>query len=197
MNVITHLKPREQFPVKVPENPLQARLAIAQDVIRHIKAGKLDAVRGTYIGFTDWDAEIESEFEQLAVSLYESKGQSKTRCDVCAIGAATMVAVGLYDQCETLTKEWEHNYEESGCTVDDISLDAEGMHETLGQWFSEKQLGLIECAFEANTGFGMSKATQEERQAAADFRPSEDFSAEDALQDIFQNILDNNGTFKP
>ena len=198
------LMPREQFPKQVPSSPLAARLAIAQDVIKHLDSKKLRAHRGIYIGFLEYDDNgYTDSFEQLATSLYMP--ESKLICNVCAIGAACMVAVGLYDEAETLEEEWYRALEgdDDGEELNplDIGLDSLGMHEVLGQWFSAKQLAMIECAFEGSADWGAEGLSDTLREKAADFRPSDEdqneYSSEETLRDIFQNILDNDGTFIP
>ena len=109
--------------------------------------------------------------------------------------AACMVAVGLYDEAPKLEREWESTVDE--CSIEDAGLDSDGMKDVLSQWFSEKQLALIECAFEGTDDFGVPHATEDEREKASNFRNTEDYTAEEALTDIFQNVIDHDGVFKP
>ena len=190
----TLMNPREMQPKEIPTNPKQARLAIARDVIRHIKARKLVPVRGLYISFRDYDEVWKDSFDLLAASLYME--ESHTQCGVCAIGAACMVAVGLYDDASAIEEEWQGNLE-GGSHPSDISLNSDNMQDILSQWFSIKQLGLIECAFEGSNEFGVATSDDEERMEASLFRQVDEYDAEESLQDIFQNILDNDGTFRP
>jgi hypothetical protein len=107
-----------------------------------------------------------------------------------------MVAVGLYDECETLEQEWADS-SNGDLMPDQQVLDSSGMHETLGQWFSEEQLALIECAFEGAPEWTADGISQEDMEHAANFRHREEYSAEQTLKDIFQNVIDNDGTFMP
>ncbi len=194
MTTTTAPSPRSQFPKQIPKDNQEARLAIARDVIRHVEGKRLLASRGLYISFHDYDLPWSDSFDNLAASLFLE--DTSLECAVCAIGAACMVAVGLYDEAETLEHDWNQNILDDASPAD-ISLDSDGMHEVLEKWFTASQLGLIECAFEGSTEYGTRHATESERLKASNFRHLDQHSSEETLIDIFQNILDNDGIFKP
>ena len=185
---------RKDFPVLIPKNKKEARLAIARDIIRHVKSHRLMATRGVYLSVHDWDKDIESSFEQIATSLQAK--DAPIRCDVCGIGAACMVAVGLYDDAPELEADWNLDYTEFG-HVSNIGVSSADMKAVLNKWFSPKQLDLIECAFEETTDFRDGKSSKAARIKAAVFCPDHSHSGEAAMEAIYQNIIDNDGTFKP
>jgi hypothetical protein len=190
---------RTLFPTRIPADKRAARIAIAKDVVKHVNSRHLLATRGLYLSVKEAHEDIQHSFDDIAASL--SLEGNHTVCSVCGIGAACMAAVGLYDQAPDLQEGWSNwhtdHKDNDNWDISEYALDSDMMLETLGKWFSQQQLSLIECAFEASEEHQCDSADYEDREAAAQFRPTEDFSAEEAMRDIFQNIVDNNGTFMP
>ena len=178
MNVLSRL--RAKFPVLVPSKvKAEVRVAIAQDVIDILKFGRMTVKSG--YGYFELDGYVdgmEDSYEAVALSMRQPRG--KTRCIVCALGAAALCAVGLYDE----VGEDKGEYTES-----------EEMRDILAKWFSRKQLDLIECAFERNSEFSIGKSALSVRERAAAFgRGYEDDT--ERLEAIMNNIVRNEGSFR-
>lgn len=192
---------RERTPVlPVPLDRAEARVAIARDVIKHVQAEVFRASRGVYfgIGFGCVPEWAHGSFESIVLAI-RNKG-SRAQCNVCAIGAATISAIGLYDDADPLEEDWGScvalAIEEEADPEDHLSMDSEGMRKVLGRWFTFKQLDLIECAFECKSNFRLGDSTLPQREKAAGFGCFF-ANASDRLIAIFQNIIDNDGTFRP
>lgn len=165
----------------------EKRVAIAKDVIKQIKAGRYGLRTGVYIA-SDGDIEID-RYDQKVVKRLK-------RCDVCAIGSAIASGMRLFNKC---------NLDVSACG--DEALRA------VRKWFSPSQAIAIEIAFEGHYGeqgygqgygiYGMQSghfATTKEHvlnKAALEFFSCRSGDPELRAIAIFQNIVDNNGTFKP
>lgn len=146
----------------------ERRVAIAKDVIKHIKAQQL-RVRGGY-GYCvhdDHSAGLVRAFSKGKTDR-ESVDRLKGECTVCARGAMMLCKVAKFNHYDM------HN----------LSYISQHMTtEALQDAFSENQLNSIEAAFECN-GDGDSWYELIEND-------------EDRLLAIMQNIVDHNGTFKP
>lgn len=187
MNWIKRL--RKKFPVQeVPAKKADARVAIAQDVLELLRIGGIEAKPGWYVTApakgVQYPEGVGDTFEGTALALRQPR--SPVRCGVCAIGAATMAAVGLYDECEALEEDWiSYNTESSDDTT---------MRDVLARWFTRQQLDLIECAFECENNFYSGGSAEEARENAVNFGHRYD-DAEDRLRAIMENIVRNKGRF--
>ena len=148
----------------------ERRVAIAKDVIKHIKARQL-RVRSCYgyvVHAAGWDGINEAvEGSEKASEVAE---KLKGECTVCARGAMMLCKVSKFNHYE-----FERGRGISSVSTTDALKDA----------FSERQLNEIEDAFELNGDHYVSSW----------FREIPD--ASDRLLAIMQNIVDHNGTFKP
>ena len=188
---------RTLFPQQVPTSPRAARIAIAKDVVKHVDSKHLLATRGSYISVQNAHEDIQGSFQDIAVSL--CLPGNATVCSVCAIGAATMAAVGLFDDGIYLEGAWNTSRaDQPDYHLNEYMIDSNPMFDVLGKWFTPEQLCLIECAFEADEDGGSTEQVEYDlRYEAAQYRNREEYSAEEALRDIFQNIVDNDGLFIP
>ena len=77
-----------------------------------------------------------------------------------------------------------------------LSAGVDELCEVLERWFTPRMLSLIECAFEMDNGYGEVYSTLSDRDEAVEF--GEDYEDdEERLRAIYQNIIDNAGTFRP
>lgn len=184
MSVLTRL--RKKFPVLVPPNvKAEARIAIAKDVIETLAFERMFA-KSKYGYFMVNEAARgvrEDSYEAVALSM---KTRGKTTCTVCAIGAACLSAVSLYDEAEPVEQDYD-GWRSSSirmCTV-------------LARWFTRKQLNLIECAFEKSLHFQEANPSLESRSRAKAFGIQHPENSRERLEAIMKNVIENNGTFKP
>ncbi len=175
--VITAL--RRIFPALTPpDKKADARVAIAQDVLDTLEIGRMEASRNH--GYMSVHGHVKSvnTFEDLSLALRRKGG--KTSCRVCAIGAAALCAIGLYDEAP----------------YDDIYWSGGTMRDVLSRWFSRKQLDLIESAYEMDkeSHDGGSSDGARERAVAFGVRYVD---PRERLEAIMQNIIRNKGSFRP
>lgn len=154
------------------------RLAIAHDVVQQVKMKKFIASPGIYhrIG-TDGPLSLD-ETSRLYSDMQKFLLESEKACNVCGLGAAFCSLARLGDETSWASRDrW-----------------------ALKPIFGYDQLALIEMAFE---GWGFDRAeeegldvSKEEVARTRDFyrrRPD----ASKRLVAIFNNIIKNDGTFKP
>ncbi len=200
MSMLTRL--RKRFPVLVaPKVKAEARLAIAHDILATLDLGRMVARKGTYFELKGITKGGGDNWEAIALGV---RLKGSTSCEVCAIGAACVAAVGLYDNAPELEDEWGEERRYGPRYVEDTT-----MRDVLSRWFSRRQLGLIECAFERSTGFvhSVEHSTAGARAKNFGLRVAEAEGGDDwantpekdelVLRAIWQNVIDNNGTFKP
>lgn len=160
------------------------RITIAKDVLELLETEKVIAQSGTYM---ELDSDIEEKYwddwstaPEAPVQLHELIERSET-CEVCGIGACFVAAVRRNDQVEASDM--------SGASDDDF------MRSYLESWFTKDQIELIEAAFEESSRF-YKGPSRKLGQRASDFGKRYD-SDEERMRAIFQNIVDNGGTFVP
>lgn len=155
----------------------QKRVAIAKDVIAQVKLEKYRTTPGQYFSYMSSDAadSCGGDAQQYLVG-----GGS---CDVCALGAIFASTVKVKN---TVT------------LVDADRQDNESIAYYLKGIFDRKQLGLIEAAFEREHRFAETEAgcTYEAAEAAVVFGLWYPENSKRMIA-IMQNIVKNNGTFKP
>lgn len=154
----------------------EKRIAVAKDVIRQIKKGKYEPLKGIYARFYDSEGWVcytnQTNFQK---SLKEAN-----KCEVCAIGAAVTSLCRLNSN---LVCEPESEFQPSD------------LREFLGKVFSKRTICLMENAFEKEYAFEISSASVNARFLARDFGDSF-ASDEDRLIGIMKNIIKNEGEFK-
>lgn len=175
---------RKKFPVLVPPSKkAETRVAIAEDVIETLGLRKMRAKRGTYFS-EKGDSYLDDPFEAIALRMRQRYGQAE--CTVCALGAAAISAIGLYNKPGAVGKAWDIFGE----------VDQSELHKVLGRWFTPIQLDLIECAFETSTAFSVGESTYDARDDAEDFGLKYN-TDHNRLVAIMENIIENKGTFRP
>jgi hypothetical protein len=196
----------------------QKRVLIAKDVIAQIKAKKIKPESGSFVhvekiqGFmSSTDAEARHGSWNFAMNkLSDTKGYAADvrqlyldntlqQCSCCALGGMFMSCT-LYNNNTTV-----EDLSYAGADIGDVILDEgdKSIPNGLNKFFSLVQLRLIEQTFEGDQGAinsGMDDGTGE---IIDKFSPrAEAFytkykKPKDRLIAIMQNIINNNGTFKP
>lgn len=157
----------------------EKRVAIAKDVIKHVKSKRFKIEHGQY-------------YDILTPTVSQKEINTKGfTCSVCAAAAAVMAGIGLFND-DTLKRSL-------------FAIDSGKEVLRVGnRWFSHKQLALIEAAFEDESLQLLRQLsdsiveTESSKLRTAAWRESFPTNQEDKnVIAIFQNIIDNNGTFKP
>jgi hypothetical protein len=159
----------------------QEQVRIAKDVIAQITARKLKISTGSYFSAgSAWYNDMNRR-----VSLGEDpqlKDVLPKKCEVCAIGAVFVAAVD------------RHNKLKLNAVTTDIK-DIE-MLSFLKKWFTERQMRLMEAAFEGRVqGSGWNLLSNEEEERAEAYRYKYP-SARSRLVAIMKNVIRNKGAFR-
>jgi hypothetical protein len=171
------------------------RVAIARDALAQLGL-RLRPVTGKWVQF-DEILNITGLNEQTQV---QSVLNETAQCNVCAKGALFVCLVDRTNDVTLSEAPITTNY--AGCAS---QIHGRATDPYLTRLFSENQLDLIEIAFEGKsfafmTGLDANN-TFEEKTAAEDFfrvfGHNKKQNAELRLRAIFENIIANNGTFKP
>ena len=166
----------------------QKRVEIAKDVIAQIKAEKFKPKNGVYYKGENFKKFKKIDSVQKILLLPEAP-----KCSVCGIGAVMLSTVKKCNDLSTtkLLGYWDN-------------FQADALSKTVAsKFFSEKQLDLIEACFERTTEYGKegnlldwfgnrTPATVN----AIDFGNKYRYPTQRLLA-IMENIIANNGTFKP
>lgn len=170
----------------------QQRIILAKDVILQVKAKVANAVEGQYFdvddyGDHDFAYEKNNEFREIV---------SDVKCEVCAKGALFLSHIVRTNKFSILQSLQQQGHD--------------SIINRLAEIFTKNQLDLIETAFE--------KEVIEDKNRTLSYPDSRDKFADVILTDIakaavkfgkkyrsennrliaiMQNIIDNNGTFKP
>lgn len=158
----------------------EQRVMIAKDVIAAIKASKYSAEQGTWVDILDYNATKFEEGKELQAVIKDPAFS----CNVCAIGACFTSAVKLGDNC----KINEDMTLDRGVDIGNRGFDKDPV---IRRYFTPAQVSLIECAFELGGGWAGNTS-----DAAAAFGEKYDYD-DDRLVAIMENIVKNNGTFRP
>jgi hypothetical protein len=172
----------------------QKRVAIAEDVIKQIKAKKYLPTNLTYIEVLNGAENDKYQVQQHF---------NKVKCECCALGSLFLSEVKF----------------NNSCTFEDLRDDYfdEAPIERLKQYFSLGQLVLIEYAFEdfgeealtefkkdyiVENGVGYTKTLSKLKISLDDIKKAKMFCEylehpKDRLTKILTNIIKNKGTFKP
>ena len=199
-------------------SPTQKRVLIAKDVIAQIKAKKIKPESGSFVmvekvkGFiSSSEAESRHGSWNYAMSrLSDDEGSDADvrqlylenkiqQCSCCALGGMFMSCT-LYNNNTTVD-----NLSYAGEDISEMLLEetSEKLSNGLNKFFSVEQLKLIEQTFEGDNGAVLSGMDDDTGEIVDKFTPrAEAFytkykKPKDRLVAIMQNIVKNNGTFKP
>lgn len=169
------------------------RIRVAKDVIAQVRLEKYKANRGAYISQLRTNNNVENQ-DDVKKNFDKIKS-----CEVCALGACLLSTVKFKN---TLQFQVLRQADEDG----DFGYNKQ-IQNLLSSLFSPVQLLLIEMAFEKSTsiGFFAEKVDNTGSLYDIDWRIKDDAvtfgykynSHHDRLIAIMENIIDNNGTFKP
>lgn len=184
-------------------SPAEKRVAIAKDVLQQVKLNK-------YVPQTNvWVYLLEGvPITSKTINMSLQKLLKKHECEVCAIGGliASSIRLGnelsvmdcldqevsIYDKSiinNKINNSFNFNFSE-------IHYVNKNVAKHLKKYFSPSQIKLMEVAFEGTNGyFGFSLTVKEQR--ALDFYETYVESEEYRLCAIMENVIKNNGTFKP
>lgn len=160
----------------------QKRVMIAQDVLAQIKTKRYFAESGCWVQ-PNINAACEKNLkDEDSVQELFAKKKIKS-CNVCALGGLFMSCINLNNNTtiEDLKKEFY---------IGDFVYDDSKISNGLNRIFTQKQLILIESYFEGSEGY--FKGDDEKTVIFL-----ESYNDNERLEMIMQNIIDNNGTFKP
>ncbi len=147
----------------------EARVLIAQDVLNQLNLKKIIATSGTYFAFGDTTFDGGDFLHEVL---------DKTQCQVCALGSLyySRVQVANETKCDVVEKIREDESLNSINNVHTIMPD-------LNQYFDWSALDKIENYFEG--------------WFEGDTFYNDNSDPEIRMRKIMQNIIDNNGDFKP
>ena len=115
-------------------------VAIAQDVIKQIKARKYIAQTGAY--FTP------PKDNKFVAGDLQKQLMSAPPCKVCALGSALLSTVRLHNQFELdIEKGWDNR------PTGGVYLDSDKMHDRLKEFFTQEEIAMIEAIFEGDDDF--------------------------------------------
>lgn len=182
--------------------PAQKRVAIAKDVLKYLRAGKISAETKTLcdlpanvanvpekIAYDDErleDGPQAKYFQQDAAKLF----RKAKACEVCAVGGLFYAAltrfntVSLGDICTI-----------GGGYDDELEVVWRLAKGYLKRFFAEDQIELIEKTFENTYGLYSGNFDNEDHDVIASYLQSID--RDDRLELVMENIVKNNGRFKP
>jgi len=164
----------------------EKRVEIAKDIIQQVKVKTYKPKHFVYLNVIGGKKLGDNYSMQNALLNKEVK------CDVCALGAAFCSLV-KFDNKLNLQEAKNAGF---GGYVPDGGVNARGR---LEKYFSERQLALIENAFEKTDFFTRKRRIfgDECERARNYFAVNKCNTPSKLLISIFQNVVDNKGTFKP
>jgi hypothetical protein len=160
----------------------EKRIMIAKDVIAALKAKQYTARFGSFCDLDDDDSyKYEEEKESVDLDAQEYIGEGGG-CYVCALG-------GLFASAVRFSNSVDYTI--------DFDYDAE-VYPKLRKFFSDKQIKIMELAFEGGAGhYSFSGMAEKEEDAILDFRRDYEDSDNSVLMTaIMKNVVKNGGQFK-
>ena len=165
----------------------EKRVMIAKDILKYVDSQIIQAKAGKYVTLSEaanlnYTASAQEELHKIP------------KCNVCALGSMA----------------YAHVVRKNECSLGSLNLISQyRVKESVRHIFSNKQLSLIECAFESSdirrSAYYLD-ISQEARSKAINFRNNNDCpkyrgnkknNDPKALELIMKNIIKNKGTFKP
>jgi hypothetical protein len=171
----------------------EKRVEVAKDTLLRIEMKQLDAYTGSIIHYL---GDVKEKYGESGIQDVINT-DSKFTCQVCAKGAMFMSYVGRVNKMEF-------------CEINTGNYGESSVHTKLGEIFSLEQLALIELAFEGeqylkylndeDDTYGIAPEniilSDNEYNQAGLFHNSYT-NVDYRLVAICENIIDNEGTFKP
>lgn len=168
----------------------QKRVAIAQDVIKQIQLKRYKPTKGDYVLFKN----SQSRFKSIKTDI-QTVFPEIENCNTCAMGACILSIAHLNDHLNGK----------------DVTERTDAATKMIKEFFAPKQLALIETAFEmtyqlggfwSTSGGGIHSSNiggylnAAQRNIAINFGDKY-YTDEERMIAIYQNIIDNKGTFIP
>lgn len=164
------------------------RRLILLDVLRQIKLPKTCVTTGTYcdIRLPEVDPFAGDKYTPLPVTELHTLLPKIERCSVCAKGALFLSTVAKSNDFMVHDPQGR------------VTVHHAGMLHKLKSIWPEKNLALVECAFEKDGRFGIDNIVCSDAEIARAVTFGEAFEDDTArLSAIVRNMLKNNGLFKP
>jgi hypothetical protein len=202
------LKTKPSKRASLASKKAKMRVAIAKDVLASLEDKSMVARTGTYVLIKPIRRGKQIiTMRDHAKDLRDVLKTKVAHCEVCAKGAIFISAVNKYDNCP-ITSEYIENsksafqYPFMNDGGDILSRDLNGISQqspVLLRYFSQRQLDVIEYAFEqGRAGFLESYTDKEikEKYQAVEFGQKY-WNTTERMRAIMQNIIENKGTFRP
>jgi hypothetical protein len=160
----------------------EKRVQLAKDVISQIEVGRLKPTSGTWLDIkAPKSVKAQTELQEVLKDI--------KKCEGCAVGALLLCAIDRKDDLKI--SQLNTYYRDATFKKGDaILIDGEeDALKYLERFFSTKQVMMIEAAFEQGSSFNNGPDD-------VYFVPEVE-NARDRMTLIMQNIIENNGTFKP
>ena len=149
------------------------RIAIARDLIERVKQKKLRVAQSFWVHFDGLQEVPEGDLCSLA---------DKEPCQVCALGGLFMETLYKHGSLlNNILQPYNGGY----------GIDLKRIRSSLDDIFSDKQLKLIECAFEKGDGW-YGYVTSEARDFGRRYK-----NDDERLIAIMENLVFNCGTYDP
>ena len=163
----------------------QKRVMIAKDVLAQIKAERYFPERGEWVRplWSDDQKSIDIKLDPNSSIKDAFKSKAINSCEICALG-------GLFMSCTNLNNNTTVQDLKDETYIGDLVADDDKISNGLNRIFTQGQLMLIESYFEGGEGY--FRCGNEKTEAFL-----ESYNDDERLKIIMQNIIDNNGTFKP
>lgn len=165
------------------------KMRIARDVIASLDSKKIKACRQAYVIVP---VSVKEQVDSTLLSM--KKALESKSCEACALGSMFVV--------RTMKKDDRYRFSQNFIS-DDLSLQEQTVKRELKKYFSERELALIEVAFEMDSIFATSSRYGEPdmahepevgRAVAFGRRYGRNSTR---MRAIMRNIIDNRGTFVP
>lgn len=163
----------------------EKRVLIAKDVLAQLKAGKYAADPGNWATVKAPSSDIEKSTEVCTII-----DDPRSECSCCALGALMLSEIRLNDNLKV------GKVDEDAIYNGEVQIDHNGAGDRLNRYFSDKQLRLMEIAFEQGGGSCQAR-TEEEFRAEKKYDDDRHEDADARLVKIMKNVVKNGGTFKP
>ena len=166
---------------------------IAKDVLAQIKAKRYFPESGEWVKplWSDDQKSIDIKLDPNSSIKDAFKSKAINSCQVCALG-------GLFMSCTNLNNNTTVQDLKDETYIGELVADDDKISNGLNRIFTQAQLMLIETYFEGGEGYfkGYSEyfSYSDEKLLVTFFKSYHD---DERLKMIMQNIIDNNGTFKP
>lgn len=172
---------------------MEKRIAIAKDVISQVRAKKLKASPGTYCYLNLNRKQKLDKKGRVELQTLMNDGAIAS-CDVCAIGGifASKVSIGNNFKVK-VSKNWINEKLE----IEDESIEDDDMVKSLKGIYTERELRLIEYAFEGKDIYDIFDKKPDNFHDALKNFYKEYKKSENRLIAIMENIIRNEGEFKP